>query len=429
MYLKRYSNQMVMLSLFLLALTVKYVHVQSMVVDNPLRGDALQYVQTAINISEKGVFGHKFNSNGIKVDRLPGYPLLLSAIFKLADKNAETFYHLTRFFNVLLGSFSVVLIYLLGRQKFSLKLSVLLSLLVLLNPHLLAMEGYVLTETLFLFETLLLLLVISKAIEKQNNILWGVSGFVMAFTFLTRPAFIVFLPFLCIYLLILNKKYFKQLAVYGVIGFFIGLSPWIAYTQYHGISITGTKNDTGTLSAGFYPNFIYKNPAYYGFPYKDPEGPDIHHDKEKAVKQLLEWVKDDPIKYLHWFVIGKPVALWQWNTIQGAGDIYIYPVRKSAFKSNGAFIALVSFYKAAYPVMLIGMLLGLMLSLVNRGDMLVLLISSIVIYFVLIHIIFFSLPRYSIPLRPLMLFLDFYLLSFLFNKIKTKDGTDNGSPT
>jgi len=403
--------------LVMFACIVKLVHLDAMQVAYPLRVDALQYTNMAINIAEKGVFADAIHPNSLEINRLPGYPLILSAIW-LGSDDIVRFYKNALFLNVVFGVFSVVLLYLIACERFSVRISITLAVLLMLNPHVLSLEGYVLTESIFLFEILLLIWLISRALTSNNENWWIAVGVVIGYALLTRPSFLFFLPFmgLLYFLADKDKNVVKALFIRGVLGISITILPWILYTQSHGISFSGTKSDSATLSAGFYPNFVYKDPKYYGVPYKDPAAPNIHHDTGKALKQLKDWVIEEPIKYISWFFIGKPLALWQWDTIQGAGDVYIYEVIRSAFKNNTLFIVLISIYRAVYPLMLLLMLVGVIVVIIQRNDLLMFSICSVLLYFVCIHIVFFSLPRYSIPLRPLMLYMDAFTLHYLYKK-------------
>jgi len=401
----------------ILSLVVKLISYQGMQVQQPVfRADAKQYVQTAFNIQQHGVFADKIEGGKLTINRLPGYPLLLAVVAAISGDIAN-FYHNALLTNLLLGLLSVVLIFRIARYRFNRGIAATIALLTAINPHILTMEGYILTETLFCFEVLLLLWLGCKAQEKNNFLSWLGVGAVIGYTLLTRPSFLLFLPFLAtLYFVSTNFRHSaKKLASAGLLGMALTIGPWAAYTAYHDIPFSGTKNDNVTLVAGFYPNLVYKNPQFYGYPYRDPEAPDINQDTKKALAQLWEWSKQEPGKYLSWFLVGKPLVLWQWKTIQGDGTVFIYPVEKSVFRDNGLFIGMAALYQFVYPLMLILMLIGAIVALYQRKDFLMLTATAIIVYFVLIHIAFFSLPRYSIPLRPLMLLLNGFALQFLLS--------------
>lgn len=426
-YLHRFCDRnkeiLTVVVLVALSLLLKLIHLNHMQVDNPLRADALQYVMTAKNIAEQGIFADVIKPDSLEVSRLPGYPLLLSLVWKTSE-DINSFHRNALLLNVVFGVFSIVFLYRIGRSRFSRTVSVILSMLLLVNPHVLVMEGYVLSETLFQLELLLLVWMIVRASAGTNKKWWVYIGGLIGYALLTRPAFLLFFPFFGLFFLFFDKQriLIKTLVPRGLLGLSITILPWLVYTQSHGIPFSGTQQNSVTLAAGFYPGFIYKDPRYYGFPYRDPAAPDIHHDTKKALRQLYEWVKAEPVKYITWFVFGKPLALWQWNSVQGAGDVFIYPVVRSAFKEDLSFIILISVYKAVYPVMLLLMLIGVVLVLRQPVDWVMAAVSCILIYFVCIHSVFFSDPRYSIPLRPLMLLLDAYAFNDLYKRWLNRGG-------
>lgn len=399
-------------------LAVKLFNFSNMEVASPaLRADALQYVNMAINIGNYGIFADGLKNGSLEVNRLPGYPLLLSVVWKLSNNNIAYFYQNALLLNVVLGVLSVLLMYLICYKHFNQAVAVILSILVALYPHLLSLEGYVLTESIFTFELLLLVWLIQKAAMTSSRKMWVLIGAVIGYSLLTRPAFILFLPFLAMFLLLSNSKWFesKMLLTFGLLGCVLITAPWAIYTASKGIPFSGTKKDSGTLTEGFYPNLVYKNPIYYGFPYRDPESPDIHYDTKKALAQLWEWTKQEPVKYFSWFLVGKPITLWQWNIIQGEGNVFIYPVKSSPFKDNLAFKAICALYRFLHPVMVILMFIGAGLAIFRRNSLLEISLAAVIVYFVLIHMIFVSLPRYSVPLRPLMLILDVSALQYLLS--------------
>lgn len=410
-------EKLIIAVILLFTLAINLLNYVGMEVSPPaLRADAEQYVKMAINIANQGVFADEVIDNKPVINRLPGYPLLLAAVWK-ASPSAGNFYQNILLINVLLSTLATLMLYLIARKRFNRAISGSLAILFALNPHSIALQGYALSETLFSFELLLLGWCMTLVAERKSKALWLAIGAIIGYALLTRPSFLLFLPFLAVafYLFKPLRPQAKLLASAGLLGCALVVSPWVIYTTSNGIPFSGTKKDSITLTAGFFPNLMYKNPAYYGFPYRDPEAPPIHDDTKKALAQLWEWSKQEPLKYLNWFLIGKPITLWQWNSIQGAGEMYIYPVKKSVFKDNKFFIAEAAVYHFVYPVMLILMLIGVVVTLIRGKDLVLVSISAVLIYFVCIHIVFVSLPRYSIPLRSLMLLMDAVALQYLLS--------------
>jgi len=57
-----------------------------------------------------------------------------------------------------------------------------------------------------------------------------------------------------------------------------------------------------------------------------------------AAAEVLRKVAADPWGMFAWFAFRKPIYLWQFVNIDGAGDVLVYPVRGAPFDSD-AFLA------------------------------------------------------------------------------------------
>lgn len=406
----------------LLALALNLLNMAAMDVVNPIRADAEQYFTSAYNLVYNGVYADRIDGESITISRLPGYPLILSAVM-LVETEMESFYRGALFVNAILGAFTVALFYLVLRRFMPRIWAVAGGILLALNPHILSLQGYILTETLFLFELVAITYLTIKAIDSARVWIWLLVGFLLAYSTLTRPSFIPFVP------LMLGFVFYALRAEGGVawrslaavvLGLVLTLSPWFAYTKSKDLPFTGTKGEVHTLAAGFFPNFIYKDPRYYGVPYRDPAVPAMFGSYGDSLRQLGEWVREDPVKYISWFLVGKPVAFWSWNTVQGVGDVYIYEVSSTFESVNPVYRQIKNGYRFIYPILAGMMVLGLLLALVRRDNMIALLCSAIVVYFTALHIVFFALPRYSIPLRPMMIFLALYALHYGYGWVRER---------
>jgi hypothetical protein len=176
------------------------------------------------------------------------------------------------------------------------------------------------------------------------------------------------------------------------------------------------------MSHGAYPDFIHKSPYYKRFPYReDPLQPLFGSSVENFWRVLWPRVKKDPVRYLRWYLTGKPYYLWSWDIIQGAGDIYIVPVEKSLFQVSAAAGGIREIMKFLHPVTLFLALSSIPAIFLGKRSCgngapacsLPVLPLTICIYFTLIYMVFAPWPRYGVPLRPELYLCAMWTLTFL----------------
>jgi 4-amino-4-deoxy-L-arabinose transferase-like glycosyltransferase len=391
--------------LLLLAATTRLHNVLTVEVQHPIRADAREYLAIAYNLLENGIYSSRLEENPTTfIGRTPGYPLLLVPVFASADTRGELVRN-AALLNAALGTLLVLLTYLVFRLFSGNATAVTGALAVLFNPHLVSLESYVLTETAFAF--CLLLGIYLLAWSHRNYRTWcGIAaGCFLGYAALIRPSFLLFVLFLLPFLYLIGEPrphWRARCATQLLIGFTLVCLPWVVFTARNHTGPTGEFNSTTTFAAGLYPGHVYEDPNYYGYPYRDPAAPDINSSYSKSLAQLAKWVVEDPAKYLHWFVIGKPLSLWQWDIIQGEGDVFVYPVSKSIYKSSPLYRQIKSLYRTLHTPSLAAMLAGLLLVLWRMREPALVVAGAAVVYLTLMHITFVPYPRYSIPLRPEM---------------------------
>jgi hypothetical protein len=155
------------------ALSVRVTYLENSETHNPLRADAREYFSTAYNWTAYGVYSaDRYKPAAMqpaqRAIRPPAYPAYLIPFLKSATSIGE-FVSDVRFSQALLSTLSVVLTFVLARV---IGLNVLLSffsaLFMALCPHLVALDGYVLSESLFVFLLLSSLLVLHKGWVQQK---------------------------------------------------------------------------------------------------------------------------------------------------------------------------------------------------------------------------------------------------------------------
>lgn len=72
------------------------------------------------------------------------------------------------------------------------------------------------------------------------------------------------------------------------------------------------------------------NPETLGYAYRfDPRQNEVYNGIGATLNLIFERFKSSPITYLSWYIFGKQTFLWQWTMLEGAGEMFIYPVIQS----------------------------------------------------------------------------------------------------
>jgi len=194
------------------------------------------------------------------------------------------------------------------------------------------------------------------------------------------------------------------------------LLPWFAYSHAVPPAPDQPNLFRATLYHGSFPDFRYGDlPVGHGMPYRQ----DPHADESMAsTAGLVHWVgarmADAPLRYLRWYLIGKPASLLSWdNTIGGDSDAFMYRVDASPWLSRPTFRAMHALmYALHWPLMLAGLLAAVVAVARPRWyqppleSRAIRVLGGIALATVLFHVIGAPYPRYGIPFWPL-----FYVLA------------------
>lgn len=134
------------------------------------------------------------------------------------------------------------------------------------------------------------------------------------------------------------------------------------------------------------------------------------HDLAALLAELKRRFLSQPWDYLSWYLIGKPVSLLSWTNIDGIGDIFIYPVQRSPYLTQPAFIGTRLLTLVLHVPLTVSAIVGCVLTLLRpallglteRTRVPALLVVVTICYFLVLHTIGAPYPRYGIPLRPLV---------------------------
>lgn len=429
---------------FLLALMLR-IHYQRLAgKDVLIVRDAKQYVDYADNLVHHGTFS-KERTDSPRPDsyRSPGYPLLIAMTKTIAGDPDDL--RLLLYIQALLSALLVLLTFYVGLFCMPPAAAMAAAVLVAFSPHLITIADCVLTETLFSFLLLAAAGCLLMAIRNASYLLHGISAVLFGAAYMTNEA-ALFLPFLLIPVVHRfhgkhqteqpRKMTLRALATFLLI---FSLFPF-AWAIRNQVSVPegapkGSQRAVVTMSHGAYPGFVYKNPLYQRFPYReDPNQPEFGSSLSYFFRILRARAQEEPLRYLQWYLVGKPYYLWRWDILQGVGDIYINPVDVSLFQASKFAAGIRSVMKGLHPLILVLALLTLPTVYLERrravkaGDpsFFPFIPLSICVYFTALYMIFAPWPRYGIPLRPELYLCAVWTAFFLLRRLHGRMRGGNG---
>jgi len=412
----RFATFAVLACIIALGAWLRLAAVEGTSVVDPLRADAAQYFAYAFNLKYFRIYSR--DPSGINEGnpelvpdshRPPGYPLFLYPLVT----NPVSYDSLRNIYVVqaIVGVLVVLGVYLVGIEVLPRPAALLAALLTALSPHLVNAGLYVLTETVYSFVLIVFLLWLVRAnIESWR--FFAVAGAILAVSSLVRPTTLYFIVILAGWFALTRwKRPGWRAMVLCVLGFLVVYSPWAIRNRLLSEEVAETSLAVRTLHHGMYPGFMYNNnPWTYKFPYDaDPRSAEIGQSAVTVLKEIQRRFREEPVRHLEWYLVGKPVMLWSWNIVQGMGDAFVYEVRSTPYATSRIFEVSRELMKAVhYPLvffMFVGMVLvwfpGAKMRYAPRVLFALRTGSLLLAYFTLIHMGGAPFPRYSVPLRPL----------------------------
>jgi len=137
-----------------------------------------------------------------------------------------------RFFAVLLGSLSIILVYLLGKKIFNEKIGILAAFIFTLSPFQLAhtIGEMDIPMSFFAFLSFYLLILF---LEKEKKSLFILAWITLGIAIMVKPIALLFIPAFCLFMLCYNKKHhddfrWKQI-LYAALIIIIMVAPVLTY--------------------------------------------------------------------------------------------------------------------------------------------------------------------------------------------------------
>jgi hypothetical protein len=409
---------------------------QTVLVPPPIRADAGDYFMYAYNLYHHGIYSrdHRGLSEEIKTTdilpdavRSPGYPLFM-ALF-MGDQPVPIILAKVLFSQVLISTLTVALAYLMYRRFLNFFCATSAALMTALSPHLIVVNIYLITETLFCFFLVIAAGWVNVTSSRPSWKTAAVLGGLLAAGSQIRPILQYFplLLALDIYAAAPNRGGAKG-AVALLLGFLLLVAPWFVRNLATLQQLSDDTLKVAFLHHGIYTDFMYDyNRETYGYPYQfDPRSSEIGRSTATVAAEIAERFRQAPAENAVWYFLKKPVAFWSWDIVQGQGDIFIYAVERSPYFDRPLFAWSHRLMKLLhFPLISLGMLGCVLVWLpaatrrIGSEALPVLrFISLLLIYFTALHVVGAPFPRYSIPLRPFIYGMAIFSAAFLWNHIR-----------
>ena len=406
----------------LLALVLRVYYVRTAVVDHPIRGDAAQYYAYALNLNLHGVFSKDAPDAATIIPdnyRDPGYPLFLSVWMK-AFGWADAWYAAVLLVQAVLGALTVALAAQLGRYWLAADWAIGAGLLMAVWPHSITIAGYLLSETLFGFLCALGMLLCAHACRSENSGRALASGLVLGAAALTNA---VLLPFgvLLAGFLAWRKLAPRKICMALAVGALLLPGAWaIRNMQVASPADGNSSKDRAleTLVVGTWPNYdsawhdsisgdvAAKASAQVTLRRVDEEFSALQASPMQGAQMILQRFGAHPWRYVVWYLLEKPQALWGWDIQIGQGDIYVYPTTNAPFQVNPAWIALAAICHALNFLLQLLALASLFCARrslageTRESRSALISVICLVVFATLVYTALQAEPRYSIAFRP-----------------------------
>ena len=218
--------------------------------------DAPSYDQLAVNLlagkglqkwDYQGLFSDPSRGIIVRTFRPPLLPILLAGVYGVAGHS----YAAARVVIAILGAAMCVVVMRIARRLFDPRVAVVTGILTAVYPRLVYYSGQIVTETPY---TLLLALTIAilLAAQQAEKTLWRwpLAGALMGLTTLCRSALLFFLPFACLWVLVVRPRKGRAAweAALVAAGFLAAMAPWWGRNAaVHGQFVPATTEGGFTL--------------------------------------------------------------------------------------------------------------------------------------------------------------------------------------
>ncbi len=385
--MERLSDRKIFLILFFLSFLIRLAYVLTLE-SHFYFDDEYEYYRMVENfLAGKGLIAGEH----IKGFRPPLYPLLLSILYFLK-------FNLTaiRIFQCVISAFTVSFIYLTGKNIFSRKVGLWSGLVASIYPFFIFYNGFLLTETLFVFLTVVT--IYSFVAMSPKFLSLAKTGVFLGLTGLCRPTMQMYLPISFIHIIAEKTGLYARMKKILIITvFFIATIGPLVIRNYviFNTFVPGTTMGGWVFWEGNNP-YSDGGPCHY-FPENILKVDEIERDRI-LFQKTVEVIKKNPSRFV-WLLQNKFKRFW--NVVPNA-DEFTRPLYR--------IISVMSF-----GIMMPFFILGFLLSARNRKAQYM---HSLIIFFTVFHMVFLASIRYRVTLEPFYIILAVYGFFWLVEKLQ-----------
>lgn len=363
--------------------------------DSP--GDYEDYVRGLV--SGKG-YVNSFGYHAFRPVLFPLFWALLQLLFGPA-------YLPVRIGLALLGAGICIVTYFLGREMFSSRIGAVAACGAAFYPPLVWYSTRLMTESLFIFFSLLFIYYLLKQYHKLS--LWGAlgGGLFWGLATLSRSVILGFLPLAFLWLFIAhwkNKWKTGKIGLFFLLGLLLVMTPWIVRNWLVLQAFIPTTTDGGEVFYIGNNERTLDDPRGFSFP--DSEQIDslrklgeVEYNRIMYQKGLT-FIRNNPQEFL--LLMGnKFCRFWRlWPHVQYVG------------RSNALIYFLTNIL--VFPLTVLGLVLGWKYR--REGQRKFLLVYFLVIYYTMVHMVYIATMRYREPLAPFFLIFASYAVCSLWQR-------------
>ncbi len=376
--MKTFSEKKLLWLIFFTALIIRLLFIIAFPLSAP---DTIDYDRYALHILK----GLGFSTN---LARPPLYPSFLAAIYFVFGHN----FLAVRIIQAILGAIICLFVYLIGARIFkNRKAAILGAITAIICPSLVASNSYILTETLSTFLLTISVILLIKAWEDKKIKNYVTSGIFLGFSTLCRPVTLLFPFFLLIGLLLFFRKRLQNLIF--VLIFSLSMVaivlPWTI--RNYAVFKEFTPIATGAGFSLWVGSYLPWNGDYNYRDLSDKEnlvkGLSLIEADKKFLSEGIKNIKNNPGAYS--FLCVKKLGRF-WLQIPGGKRVL-----------EGKKLQKILIFTFHYTL-LIFFLLGLYLCLKEKKR------EAFIPLLMILHFTFaftlsLAIPRYRIPIMPLVL--------------------------
>jgi hypothetical protein len=388
---------------------LRFTVLQTTVIEDPISADATEYYLSAYNLRHYGVYtlsAARLSDPTAPLApdaiRYPGLPLI-EALFMGQWPDHAAIIRDVQLTNLVAGIAAIILTFLAASCAFPLWVATVTALLAALSPHLISYTVYLLTEPISAMLVAALLAAATLPGTKARGL---VSGFLTGTLTMFRPQFLLLAPLFSV----TAPRNGRRLILATSIAAAVTVAPWFIRNAVSVSAVNAPSLAAIGLISGAYPDYMLDgDPATFPYPFAyDQDSTQAVMSVGSAVREIGRRFESNPSAMLMWYCCEKIRYMWQWDNIDGAGDVFIYPATSSPFLEAGPLSVIHNVMAILHwPILALASLGSALIwwppaarNFSQQGQIALRTGALLLIFGTLIHIPFYMSVRYAVPLYP-----------------------------